>query len=157
VSAEDAFQRLEELASVPAKKRYDKPRSPEQKARDLESKRKWRTENPEKSREQNRKWRAENPEKAREQFQRWNEKKTIDPELFAINQAEIYARNGIATRDITANCHEPTRSKLQALVDRIKADPSAGKRVVGLLRNMRELRKLELAEMKQATETETEN
>ena len=216
---DDAFKRLEELVSVPAKKKrvltpeqkarksemekklVRKPLTPEQKARKLELQRKWRTKNPEKAREIVNKWRAknpekvleagrkwyaenpekaresaresarksraENPEKVRERCRRWvlenpdkifiqKERKTGDPELFAINQAERYAVKGVAVRDITANCPEPTRSKLQALVDQIKADPSAGKQVIGLLRNMRELRKLELAEQQQATETETE-
>ena len=41
-----------------------------------------------------------------------------------------------------------TNYDYQALVDRIKADPQAGKAVVGLLRTMRELRKAELAELR---------
>jgi hypothetical protein len=122
-----------------------------------EATRKWRADNPEKKRALYRKWCAENPEKKRALGHRHSEAKAPDCELFAINQAVHYAVTGSATRDITANCPEPTRSRLQALVDQIKADPSAGKRVVGLLRSMRELRKLELAEIKQATETETEN
>jgi hypothetical protein len=83
--------------------------------------------------------------------------KTGDSVLFSINQAEISASHGKAYADIVPQCPEPQRSKLQALVDQIKADPSAGKQVIGLLRNMRELRKLELAEQQQVTETETEN
>ena len=155
---DDAFKRLEELVAVPAKKkRARKPLTPEQKARRLECQRKRYAENMEKERERYRKWHAENREGDRERDRRRDERKTADPELFAINQADKYARMGKVTRDITTNCPEPTRSKLQALVDQIKADPSAGKQVIGLLRNMRELRKLELAEQQQATETETEN
>jgi hypothetical protein len=82
--------------------------------------------------------------------------KVGDEILFSINQTEYMARSGRVAFNISPQCPEPTRSKLQALVDQIKADSSAGKQVIGLLRNMRELRKLELAEMKQATETETE-
>lgn len=73
--------------------------------------------------------------------------KTGDPGLFAVNQAERAARLGCVA-NIVSQCPEPQRSQLQALVDRIKADPQAGKAVVGLLRTMRELRKAELAEMK---------
>ena len=74
--------------------------------------------------------------------------KTGDAALFAINQAEQAARKGSAPADIITQCPEPQRSQLQALVDRIKADPQAGKAVVGLLRTMRELRKAELAELR---------
>ena len=123
----------------------------------LDAKRKYRAENPEKERGRYHKRLAENPEKERGRYHKRSEKKAADPELFAINQAARYACIGSVTRDITANCPEPTRSKLQALVDQIRADPSAGKQVVSLLCNMRELRKLELAEQQQATETETEN
>lgn len=73
--------------------------------------------------------------------------KTGDSVLFAVNQAEQAARKARAPADIIPQCPEPQRSQLQALVDRIKADPQAGKAVVGLLRTMRELRKAELAEM----------
>ena len=167
---DDAFKLLEDLVAVPAKKK--RVYTPEQKARNAEHCRrryeankdsaikaasKWRAENLEKDRENKRRWRAENRQKGREYGNNKTERKAADPELFAINQAARYACIGSVTRDITANCPEPTRSKLQALVDQIRADPSAGKQVVSLLRNMRELRKLELAEMKQATETETEN
>lgn len=71
-----------------------------------------------------------------------------DEILFAINQAEGAARIGRVTADIIPQCPEPQRGQLQALVDRIKADPQAGKAVVGLLRTMRELRKAELAELR---------
>lgn len=74
--------------------------------------------------------------------------KTGDAALFAINQAEWAARRGSAPADIIPQCPEPQRSQLQALVDRIKADPQAGKAVVGLLQTMRELRKAELAELR---------
>lgn len=73
---------------------------------------------------------------------------TGDAVLFAINQAERSAASGLAHADIIPQCPEPQRSQLQALVDRIKADPQAGKAVIGLLRTMRELRKAELAEMR---------
>lgn len=73
---------------------------------------------------------------------------TGDAVLFAINQAERAACISRTPNDIVHQCPEPQRSQLQALVDRIKADPQAGKAVVGLLRTMRELRKAELAEMK---------
>lgn len=72
-----------------------------------------------------------------------------DAALYAINQAEYAARSAIAPADIVPQCPEPHRSQLQALVDRIRADPTAGKAVVGLLRTMRELRKAELAEMRE--------
>ena len=81
-------------------------------------------------------------------------KKTGDAALFAINQAEWAARSGRAPADIITQCPEPQRSQLQALVDRIKADPQAGKAVVGLLWTMRELRKAELAEMKAGVDVE---
>lgn len=75
---------------------------------------------------------------------------TGDSTLFAISQAMLYATHGIAYSDIVPQCPEPHRSQLQALVDRIKADPQAGKSVVGLLRTMRELRKAELAQEREA-------
>ena len=155
---DDAFKRLEELVAVPAKKkRVYKPLTPEQKARKLEQSLKWNAENREKQLELKRKRYAENPKKYRESANNKSEREASDHELFAINQTAQYARTGDVARDITANCPEPTRSKLQALVDQIRADPSAGRQVVGLLCNMRELRKLELAEQQQATENETEN
>jgi hypothetical protein len=167
---DDAFKRLEELVAVPEKRK--RVFTPEQEARRLEATRRYRAKNRVKALEASRRSieknrdahlatrrrkRAENLEKSRDYESKKKERKAADSELFAINQAEQYARIGNVTRDITANCPEPTRSKLQALVDQIKADPSAGKQVIGLLRNMRELRKLELAEQQQATETETEN
>lgn len=85
--------------------------------------------------------------------QRWYQRrlsKAGDKILFAINQAEQGARWGRAPADIIAQCPEPQRGQLQALVDRIKADPRAGKAVVGLLRTMREIRKAELAELRAA-------
>ena len=75
-----------------------------------------------------------------------------DAVLFAIGQAEWAARMARAPTDIVPQCPEPQRSQLQALVDRIKVDPQAGKAVVGLLQTMRELRKAELAEMRAASE-----
>ena len=81
-------------------------------------------------------------------YRRRGMEKTGDFVLFAINQSCRYATIGVAYADIVPQCPEPQRSQLQALVDRIKADPQAGKAVVGLLRTMRELRKAELAEMK---------
>lgn len=78
--------------------------------------------------------------------------KTGDAALFSISQAERAAVSGRAPADIIPQCPEPQRSQLQALVDRIKVDPRAGKAVIGLLRTMRELRKAELAEMKAAAE-----
>lgn len=96
--------------------------------------------------ERRRRWRA-TPEGA-ERKRLLVLKKTGDEILFAINQAENYARQGRASANIVTQCPEPQRSRLQALVDRIKADPQAGKAVVGLLRTMRELRKAELAEMR---------
>lgn len=75
-----------------------------------------------------------------------------DEILFSINQAWMCAARGKVAYDIVPQCPEPQRSQLQALVDRIKADPQAGKAVVGLLRTMRELRKVELAEMRAASE-----
>lgn len=83
--------------------------------------------------------------------------RTGDALLFSINQAELAARHGRATIDIIAECPSPQRGRLQALVERIRSDPQAGKAAVGLLQAMRGLRKAELAEMAQATETETEN
>ena len=74
--------------------------------------------------------------------------KTGDEILFAINQAERCAVSGKVASDIIPQCPEPTRSQLQAIVDRIKAERCAGKAVIGLLRTMRELRKAELAEMR---------
>ena len=53
-----------------------------------------------------------------------------------------------APTDIVPQCPEPQRSQLQALIDRIRADPTAGKAVIGLLRTMRELRKAELAQQR---------
>ena len=76
-----------------------------------------------------------------------------DAVLFAIGQAEYASRMARVCAEIVPQCPEPQRSQLQALVDRIKADPQAGKAVVGLLRTMRELRKAELAEMNPETET----
>lgn len=58
-----------------------------------------------------------------------------------------------APADIVPQCPEPHRSQLQALIDRIRADPAAGKAVIGLLRTMRELRKAELAQQRADTET----
>ena len=80
-------------------------------------------------------------------------KRAGDAALFAINQAMWAATRAIAPADIVPQCPEPHRSQLQALVDRIRADPTAGKAVVGLLRTMRELRKLELAEQNTQDDT----
>ena len=113
---------------------------------------KYYEKNKEKIRARTSEWAINNYDKKQSNDRRRVENRSVCPELFAINQAEYYSVKGEVPRDITANCPEPTRSKLQALVNQIKADPSAGKQVVGLLRNMRELRKLELAEMKQVTE-----
>lgn len=84
----------------------------------------------------------------KERYRQRNLKKTGDEILFAINQAWRAATLGSVPHDIAPQCPEPQRSQLQALVDRIKADPQAGKAVIGLLRTMRELRKAELAELR---------
>ena len=141
----DAFEKLEKLAAVSDKKK--RVYTPEQKAKKADRQRKRAANNPEKVLEENSRWRDANRWRVRETERNRFENKS-DFELFAINQAAKYAFTGEVTRDITANCPEPQRSQLQALVDRIKADPQAGKAVVGLLRTMRELRKAELAEMK---------
>lgn len=83
-----------------------------------------------------------------------NLKKTGDAVLFAINQAELSALHARAYADIVPQCPEPHRSQLQALIERIRQDPTAGKAVIGLLRTMRELRKAELAQQR-ATESTT--
>jgi hypothetical protein len=75
-------------------------------------------------------------------------KKTGDAVLFAINQAWAAATRGRAPADIVTQCPEQHRTQLQHLIDRIRADPKAGKAVIALLRTMRELRKTELAEAK---------
>jgi len=84
----------------------------------------------------------------KERKRMWQLAKTGDAALFAINQVWQAAMRGCAPAGIITQCPEPQRSQLQALVDRIKADPQAGKAVVGLLRTMRELRKAELAELR---------
>jgi hypothetical protein len=81
----------------------------------------------------------------------------VDPELFAINQAILYAAICRVSRDITAACPEPMRSRLQALIDTIKADPAAGKPLTALLYRMREVRKLELAEQQLQAETPSDH
>jgi hypothetical protein len=86
--------------------------------------------------------------KAKEAKRLRNMEKTGDVLLFAINQAEWAATRKRAYADIATQCPEPQRSQLQGLIDRIRADPKAGKAVIALLRTMRELRKTELAEAK---------
>lgn len=104
-------------------------------------------------RKERRRLRDATPER-KEYFRQRDLSNTGDEILFAINQAERAARLGCAANDIVPQCPEPQRSQLQALVDRIKADPQAGKAVIGLLRTMRELRKAELAEMKAGVDAE---
>lgn len=79
--------------------------------------------------------------------------RTGDAVLFAINQAERAAVSARAPTDIVPQCPEPHRSQLQALIDRIRQDPNAGKAVIALLRTMRELRKTELAQQRAAEST----
>jgi hypothetical protein len=109
-----------------------------------EAKRLYRTK-PE-AKEANRKYRTK-PE-AKEANRKYAMKMTGDVVLFAINQAERAAVIGRAPADIVTQCPEPQRTQLQHLIDRIRADPKAGKAVIALLRTMRELRKTELAEAK---------
>jgi hypothetical protein len=97
-----------------------------------------------KAKEAQRLYRA-NP-KAKEARRMKNMKMTGDAVLFAINQTSIAAIRGRAPADIVTQCPEPQRSQLQGLINRIRADPKAGKAVIALLRTMRELRKTELAE-----------
>lgn len=80
-------------------------------------------------------------------------KRAGDAALFAISQAERAAARAVAPADIVPQCPEPHRSQLQALIDRIRAEPTAGKAVVSLLRTMRDLRKTELAQQRADTET----
>lgn len=75
-------------------------------------------------------------------------RKAGDAMLLAISIAETWARIGRAAANIPRQCPEPQRGQLQALIDRIKADPQAGKAAVGLLQRMRGLRKAELAELR---------
>lgn len=91
--------------------------------------------------------------KNKEYMRQRNLARVGDAVLFAINQAELAAVRASAPADIVPQCPEPHRSQLQALIDRIRADPTAGKAVVGLLRTMRELRKAELAQQRADTET----
>lgn len=103
------------------------------------------------AKERGRQYRATSEVKERKR--RYEMAKTGDATLFAINQAEMYAVRARAYADIVPQCPDPQRSQLQALIDRIRADPSAGKAVIGLLRTMRELRKAELAQQRADTET----
>jgi hypothetical protein len=146
-------------------------RTPEQKEKRLESNRKWRASlTPEQvaaiklkqkgSNDRRREWyKNMEPEKKSMLLNKYSaaiENSTGDPTIFAINQSVKYASNGSVARDITLNCPEPARSKLQVLVDKIKADPTAGKPVIAMLINMRELRKLELAEQQLLAEQQGE-
>lgn len=98
------------------------------------------------TKESRRQYRAK-PE-VRERDRQYSLKRTGDAILFSINQAGMAAVSSRAPTDIVPQCPEPQRSQLQALIDRIRADPTAGKAVIGLLRTMRELRKAELAQQR---------
>lgn len=98
------------------------------------------------TKESRRQYRAK-PE-VRERNCQYGLKRTGDAVLFSINQAEMAAVSSRAPTDIVPQCPEPQRSQLQALIDRIRADPTAGRAVIGLLRTMRELRKAELAQQR---------
>lgn len=76
-----------------------------------------------------------------------NAKSAKDKELFAISQAIRAAKSGVFKYDITEFCEESTRIKLQRLIDKVKNDKMPAPEVLDILRTMRELRKVELAEL----------
>jgi hypothetical protein len=159
-----AFRHLEELVAS-AEKPLKKKRvlTPEQLERARERKRErrknWTPEQLERVRERAKNCTPEQRERTRLANILVRERAGVaaDPELFAINQAAMYAASSRVTSDITAACPEPMRSRLQALIDMIKADPAAGKPLVALLRQMREVRKLELAEQQLQAETPSDH